>query len=217
MIKNYLKIAYRSLLRHPGYAFINVFGFSIGLVCCLLILLYVRHELSYDRYHEKADRMYRVTIDAMVGGQEIKAPLAAAPFAESLVNNFPEVEDATRIFRSAFVGMDEISVEYEENTFLESRFKEVGIRKVVGASALSIVLLFSTDFLKRITISFLIGIPFAMYVMDQWLGRFAYRTDITWDVFIVPGIAALVISLGTISYHAIRAALMNPIDTLRYE
>jgi len=122
MIKNYLKIAYRSLLRHPGYAFINVFGFSIGLVCCLLILLYVRHELSYDRYHEKADRMYRVTIDAFVGGQEIKAPLAAAPFAESLVSNFPEVESATRIFRSSFVGMDEISVEYEENTFLESRF-----------------------------------------------------------------------------------------------
>ncbi len=60
MIKNYLKIALRTLQKYKGYAFINIFGLAIGLACCLLIVLFVRDELSYDRFHEKADRTYRI-------------------------------------------------------------------------------------------------------------------------------------------------------------
>ena len=122
MLSNYIKIALRNLLRHPGYASINVFGFAVGLACCLFIVLYVQYELSYDRHHEHADTIYRITLDAHVGGQEIIAPLSAPPLASSLINDFPEVEQATRIFRSMFVGDEEVAVEYKENQFIESYF-----------------------------------------------------------------------------------------------
>ena len=61
MLSNYLKVALRNLLRHKGYSFINVFGLAIGMASCVLIMLYVQDELSYDRYHEKAERIYRVS------------------------------------------------------------------------------------------------------------------------------------------------------------
>ncbi len=63
MLKNYLKIALRNLRRYKGYAFINTFGLAVGMACCLLIVLYVQDELSFDRFHEKADRIYRLAED----------------------------------------------------------------------------------------------------------------------------------------------------------
>jgi len=66
MIKNYLKIALRNLRKHKGYTFINITGLAVGLACCLLIVLFVRDELSYDRYHDNADRIYRITLDALL-------------------------------------------------------------------------------------------------------------------------------------------------------
>ena len=64
MLKNYLKIALRTLQKHRGYAFINVAGLAVGLACCVLIGLYLRNELSYDRFHDKAERIYRVVREA---------------------------------------------------------------------------------------------------------------------------------------------------------
>ena len=61
MLKNYFKIGARNLRRHKGYTFINITGLAVGMACCLLIVLFVQDELSYDRFHEKADRIYRVT------------------------------------------------------------------------------------------------------------------------------------------------------------
>ena len=122
MLSSYFKIALRNLQRHPGYTAINVFGFSIGLACCLFIALYVRHELSFDRFHEKADRIYRLVVDANIGSQEIQAPLSSAPVADALFYTFPEVEHVARIFRSEFLGAEGVTVERDEHRFIESRF-----------------------------------------------------------------------------------------------
>lgn len=122
MIQNFIKIAFRNLRRNPGYAAINITGLAIGLACCLYILLYVRHEVSYDRFHENADRIYRLAIDANVGGQELKAPLSPAPMGRALQDHFPEVQHAARVFRSEFVGSESVHVEHEEKRFTEYRF-----------------------------------------------------------------------------------------------
>ncbi|MCH8960713.1 MAG: ABC transporter permease [Bacteroidetes bacterium] len=88
MLKNYFKIAFRNFKKRRGYAFINVAGLAVGMACCLLIALFVRHERSYDRYHEHADRIFRLVEErARVG----------APFAPALLNEFPEVEQAVRL------------------------------------------------------------------------------------------------------------------------
>jgi putative ABC transport system permease protein len=97
------------------------------------------------------------------------------------------------------------------------RIKEIGIRKVLGASAGNIVTLLSKDFLKLIAIAAVIAFPVAWYAMKHWLQDFAYRVDIAWWVFILAGSIAACIALLTISVQAIKAALANPIKSLRTE
>ena len=98
MLKNYFKVALRNLYRHKGYAFVNVAGLAIGMTACLLILLYVRDELRYDRFHEHADRIYRVALDAALGGQTFNSATSSAPMAATLRDEFPDVENAGRLW-----------------------------------------------------------------------------------------------------------------------
>ena len=100
---------------------------------------------------------------------------------------------------------------------VERKVKEIGIRKVLGASVQGIVGLLSGDFLRLVLIAAVIASPFAWYFMHQWLQDFAYRINIGWWVFAVAGITALIIALITISFRAVKAALANPVKSLRTE
>ena len=97
------------------------------------------------------------------------------------------------------------------------RIKEVGIRKVLGATAGNIVYLFSKEFIILIAIAFVIATPIAWYYMHQWLQDYAYRINISWWLFAAGGIAAIIIALTTISFQAIKAAMANPVNSLRSE
>ena len=97
------------------------------------------------------------------------------------------------------------------------RIKEIGIRKVLGASVAGIVVLLSKDFLKLVLIALCIATPIAWYAMSKWLEDFAYRIELTGGVFIVAGITALVLALLTVSFQAIKAAVANPVKSLRTE
>ena len=99
----------------------------------------------------------------------------------------------------------------------EQRTKEIGIRKVLGASVGNIAGMLSRDFLKLVVISWLIAFPVAWYAMNKWLQDFAYRVTISWWVFAIAGIFALAIALLTISSKAIRAAVANPARSLKSE
>ena len=99
----------------------------------------------------------------------------------------------------------------------EQRKKEIGIRKVLGASVTQVTQMLSKQFLKLVLISSLIAFPVAWWGMNKWLQNFAYRIDISWWVFAIAGLAALVIALLTVSFQAIKAAVANPVKSLRTE
>jgi len=99
----------------------------------------------------------------------------------------------------------------------KQRTKEIGIRKVLGASLSGIFVMLSKEFAKWVLIANIIAWPIAYFVMTKWLQNFAYRTNIGWWTFLLAGIFALVIALLTVSYQAIRAALANPVNAMRYE
>src|SRR5688572_25657037 len=97
------------------------------------------------------------------------------------------------------------------------KIKEVGIRKVLGASVGSVIYLFSKEFIVLVAIGFVIASPIAWYFMDKWLQDYVYRINISWWIFLVGGISAIIIALVTVSFQAIKAALANPVKSLRTE
>ena len=99
----------------------------------------------------------------------------------------------------------------------EQRTKEIGVRKVLGASALQITYLVSKDFARLVTVAFLLAIFPAYYFMDQWLQDFANRVQLSVWLFMVPGVCAIMIAWITVSYQSYKASKTNPVDSLRYE
>ncbi len=116
MFRNYLKVAVRNFVRRPGFSLINVLGLAVGVACCLLILLFVRDETSYDRHNERLDRMYRVGLSAFVNNNSIEAVHTPSPMAKGLVDEVPEVEAATRVRSFGFPVF-----RYGEKVFSEER------------------------------------------------------------------------------------------------
>lgn len=104
MFKSYLKIAFRHVLKYKTYSFINVFGLAVGVACCILVFLFVQHEMSYDKFHEHAQSLYRVNLRTQTPAGSIKInggqPL---PLAPALKANFPEIRFATRFAQSSAV------------------------------------------------------------------------------------------------------------------
>jgi putative ABC transport system permease protein len=100
---------------------------------------------------------------------------------------------------------------------VEQRVKEIGIRKILGANIQSIVQLISKDFIRLIIVASLIAFPVAWFAMNKWLQDFAYRINISWWLFILSAAIALIIAIATISIQAVKAAIANPINSLRTE
>src|SRR5574341_193842 len=118
MLKNYLKIALRNLLRHKAYTFINVAGLGVGMACCALMLLYIRDELSYDRFHRRAEHIYRViTTDRDQHGADT-FPGTPAPMAPALKQEYPEVRQIVRVDSPPY---GRTLVSYEDRQFYEEK------------------------------------------------------------------------------------------------
>ncbi|MFH1853656.1 MAG: ABC transporter permease, partial [Candidatus Neomarinimicrobiota bacterium] len=125
MFKNYLKIAFRNLVKFKGYSFINVFGLAIGMAGCILITLWVQRELSYDNFHQHGDRVYRVCVDAFLG-RPLRAPVSPAPAAPQMIADYPEILSAVRMVRPQSVSVktgdrqfQQAGVGYADNSLFE--------------------------------------------------------------------------------------------------
>jgi len=139
---------------------------------------------------------------------------------ESFANMYADVQRMGRIFTTfailaiiiACLGLFALSA-----FMAEQRSREIGIRKVLGASVSGITTLLSLDFVKLVVLSIVIASPIAWWAMNKWLQNFAYRIAVQWWVFFIAGIAAVFIALLTVSFQSIKAAIANPIKSLRSE
>ncbi|MFC1565310.1 ABC transporter permease, partial [candidate division KSB1 bacterium] len=91
MIINYLKLAFRNMMKQKALSFINISGLAIGMACCILIFLYVGSELSYDSYNKNSDRLYRITTDGTIGGTFRRFAVVPGPLGAFFKDRFPEV------------------------------------------------------------------------------------------------------------------------------
>jgi putative ABC transport system permease protein len=117
MIKNYFKIAWRNLVKHKAFSLINILGLSIGISVCFIIMLFVKDELSYDKFNEKADRIVRVQFKASINGGKINEATVMPPTAQTLKNDYPEVEEATRLRNYGTPKVIYLDKTYNEGTF----------------------------------------------------------------------------------------------------
>ena len=145
----------------------------------------------------------------------------AGKFYDESIENFYKAEQQMGLLYRVFAGLT-IFIAclglFGLSAFTaEARKKEIGVRKVLGASILSITTLLSKDFLKLVGVAILIASPVAWYLMHAWLQSFQYKVDIAWWVFALAGLLAVGIALLTVSYQSIKAALMNPVKSLRSE
>ncbi|MGD8427218.1 MAG: ABC transporter permease [Balneolaceae bacterium] len=116
MVKNYFLIAWRNLKSKKFYSLINILGLAVGIFCCILIFLYVQDELSYDKFNEKADRIYRVATNIKFGGRDFHLAANPAPMAFTLKKDYPEVEQAVR-----FIDRGSYLVRYHDRSFKEDK------------------------------------------------------------------------------------------------
>lgn len=117
MLKNLVKTAVRHILKHPGYSFLNVLGLTLGITSALFLLIYVSDEVSYDRYHEKADRIYRVSSTITETDDQFTWIVAQIPFGPQVAQDYPEVEAYVR-----FINMPRALYKYEDKEFVEEDF-----------------------------------------------------------------------------------------------
>jgi putative ABC transport system permease protein len=157
MIKNYFKVAFRSLLKNKVFSFINIIGLAIGTVCCLYILIYVKNQYSYDKHHKDVNRIYRITTSLALRGDKHNNATCSPPIAPALKKDFPEVEQFTRIISD--FGSTQHLLRYKEKSlyekdaaFVDSTFFDVfsyhftnGSPKDVLSEPYSVVLLKSTS------------------------------------------------------------------------
>jgi len=120
MLKNYLLIGLRSLRKHLSYSIINIVGLALGLATCLLLVTWIQHELSYDTFHNNANRIYRSSLEYSFGGQTSKTSVSPTALLPALQKNFAEVENGVRVYNPS--GWNPYIVKHEDNLFQEEKF-----------------------------------------------------------------------------------------------
>ncbi|MBD0332661.1 MAG: ABC transporter permease, partial [Chitinophagaceae bacterium] len=142
MIKNYFKVALRNMMRRKGYTLINILGLATGMAVCLLIVLFVQSELSYDEYQEKGDRIYRVVLERLYPGRSTSYSIIPQSIGESIQKEFPEVIESTRLFNFTGGGLGNFFMRVGDKVFEESK-----------------VLAVDSNFFRVFTGEFLAGTP----------------------------------------------------------
>lgn len=242
MANNYFKIAFRNILHRKGFTAINLIGLTFGLAAVLLIGLYLRHELTYDQAMPDSERIHRLvnqyrdqTYTCMRFNDYFGSDAATELQLIQHLRQYDQVEEACHFVTSnSSIGSNEkVYVGLNDQRFVVEnilammglagvvayvayrRQKEIGIRRVHGASICDILLTFNKEFIGLLVIATLIALPLSLYFTSRWLGSFAYHITPQFWVVLVAGLATLVIVVLVVSTQAHRAAFKPPVEVLK--
>src|SRR4029077_4561050 len=122
MFRNYLKIAWRNLMKNKIFSFINIFGLSVGLTCCMLVTVYLYNEINYDKYHNNINHLYQLGTIFIKDGKEEKTPNTPAPMATAMKQEFPEISETARLM--TLFSEDKTLLQYKEGAAEVKSFYE---------------------------------------------------------------------------------------------
>src|SRR6056297_3594220 len=127
MLKNYIKTAWRNLIRDKAYITINIAGLSVGIAASLIIGLYILNELSYDKFHEDSEKIYRIYVDGSFGATTFYSPMSSNEAKEALLNEFPEIETETHLFKrnEQLIRVEDKKYNHKDVLFADKDFFEV--------------------------------------------------------------------------------------------
>ncbi len=167
MFKNFLKVAWRNMSRYKSFSFINILGLAIGIACSIMIMLFVFYEKSYDNYHEKTGRIYRVAVRASIGDTKIHQTYSSAITFLKLLEEFPEIETGVKFLNIGQIPIKYLGqTHYEDNVFaVDSTFYDV----------FSVPLIFGNP--KKVLVE-----PNTMVISESTAGRYFGRIDVTGEV-----------------------------------
>lgn len=177
MILTYLKQVCRSLIKNKTYSLLNIISLSASLTCFAFIATWVNDELRYDKFNKNYSRIFRLTGIEKTEAGIIESAVFVLAMLISCLGLWGLITFAA-----------------------QQRVKEIGVRKVLGASVLNIVSLLTKDFLILVGIAIAIAAPLAYWGIHKWLQDFAYRIDIGWMAFAIAGAAAILIAVATVSF-----------------
>lgn len=241
MFLHRLKIRFRNLCKNPLHSLIHIIGLGIALTCVIMVSLFVKDEFSFDRFHSNANRIYRLTTTLnyywmrLHPGHRAKAieliQQTYMGYAPEHIAQYSFLEDDnTLLYRTEKTRQQIINYASMLSILIcciglfglahlsaGQRTKEIGVRKVLGASTLSIVKLFSKDVVRLVVFAALIAFPLSWIAMNNWLQDFAYRIPLSPWLFVAAGLIAVLIAMATVTFQAIRSAIANPVKSLRTE
>lgn len=197
MLKNYFLIALRNLRRDFLYNIINIVGLTIGIASSVLLLMYVIDDLSYDRFHKNHQNIYRI-------GSRISEP------DEMRGHIFTFFSVLTVLI--ACLGLFSLAA-----YTVEQRSREIGIRKVMGATSGRIVRMLLLSYLSLVSFSVILALIAGYYFGSRWLDRFVYKDSLDAEAFVMASIITIVLTFLTVSYHALKASVTNPATVLKDE
>jgi putative ABC transport system permease protein len=187
MFKNFLKVAWRNIIRYKSFSFINILGLAIGIACSILIMLFVFYETSYDSYHEKADRIYRVAVRASIGDTEIHQTYSSAITFLKLLEEFPEIERGVK-----FLNIGQVPVRYQDKTNYETKFFAVDS---TFFDVFTVPLIYGDP--KNVLVE-----PNTMVISESTAGRYFGRTDVAGELLTVDfsyGLGKIVFTITGVS------------------
>lgn len=217
MFKNYFLLAFRNMRKNLLHTIINVLGMTVALACSIFIALLIYRYFTFDRFQQNKKSIYKVYSHQIGPNGAENGTAMPYPITPALLSENVGIIHATSVLNAGRLVLSCMGLFGIASIIIRQRVKEIGVRKVLGATITNIFTLVRKEFLKPVIIALIIAVPICWLLMNTWLEHYTYRIHIHWWIFVIAGLVSLTITIFTVSFQSIKAAIADPVKNLRTE